>query len=181
MFGLGLAFDYRPADTRTFAAGREQRNTVTLDPMLKALLVHMASWRLWEESGKGEVLGRPLVLRDMGWRAARRRSARRRGRRRWFPFPGKKGRRCLVALPKREGGWLRSSRRGRRGTTRKAERLAGWEGPELLALNKSWRRRKRRGSQGKTMMGEAMERREGGGRGRRVVREVGARLPLRSP
>ena len=75
MFGLGLSFDYRPADTRTFAAGREQRNTVTLDPMLKALLVHMASWRLWEESGKGEVLGRPLVLRDMGWRAARRRWA----------------------------------------------------------------------------------------------------------
>ena len=87
----------------------------------------------------------------------------------------------MVALPKREGGWLRSSRRGRRGTTRKAERLAGWEGPELLALNTSWRRRKRRGSQGKTMMGEEMERREGGGRGRRVVTEVGARLPLRSP
>ena len=118
----------------------------------------------------------------MGWRAARRRSARRRGRRRWFPFPGKKGRRCLVALPRREEGWLRSSRRGRRGTRRKAERLAGWEGPELLALNTRWRRRRRRrGSQGKTMMGEEMERREGGGRGTRVVTEVGARLPLRSP
>ena len=84
-------------------------------------------------------------------------------------------------MPRREGGWRRSSRRGRRGTTRKAERLAGWEGPELLALNKSWRRRKRRGSQGKTMMGEEMERREGVGRGRRVVREGGARLPLGSP
>ena len=48
-------------------------------------------------------------------------------------------------------------------------------------MNKSWRRRKRRGSQGKTMMGEEMERREGVGRGRRVVTEVGARLPLRSP
>ena len=86
-----------------------------------------------------------------------------------------------MASPRREGDWLRSSRRGRRGTRRKAERLAGWEGPELLALNKSWRRRKRRGSQGKTMMGEEMERREGGGRGRRVVTEVGARLPLGSP
>ena len=86
----------------------------------------------------------------------------------------------MVALPRREAGWLRSSRRGRRGTRRKAERLAGWEGPELLALNKSWRRR-RRGSQGKTMMGEEMERREGGVRGKRVVTEVGARLPLRSP
>ena len=84
----------------------------------------------------------------------------------------------MVALPRREAGWLRSSRRGRRGTRRKAERLAGWEGPELLALNTSWRRR---GSQGKTMMGEEMERREGGGRGMRVVTEVGARLPLRSP
>merc|ERR1719150_2592133 len=104
----------------------------------------MASWRLWEELGKGEVLGRPSVLRDMGWRAARRRLARRRGRRRWFPFPGRKGRRCLVALPRREAGWLRSSRRGRRGTTRKAERLAGWEGPELLALNSRRRKRKRR-------------------------------------
>ena len=87
----------------------------------------------------------------------------------------------MVALPRREAGWLRSSRRGRRGTRRKAERLAGWEGPELLALNTRWRRRKRRGSQGKTMMGEEMERREVGGRGRRVVTEVGARLPLRSP
>ena len=85
-----------------------------------------------------------------------------------------------MASPRRGGGWQRSSRRGRRGTRRKAERLAGWEGPELLALNKSWRR-KRRGSQGKTMMGEEMERREGVGRGRRVVTEVGARLPLRSP
>ena len=87
----------------------------------------------------------------------------------------------MVASPRREGDWRRSSRRGRRGTRRKAERLAGWEGPELLVLNKSWRRRKRRGSQGKTTMGEAMERREDVGRGRRVVTEVGARLPLRSP
>ena len=72
-------------------------------------------------------------------------------------------------------GVMRGSR------VKQAERLAGWEGPELLALNTSWRRRKRRGSQGKTMMGEEMERREGEGRGRRVATEVGARLPLRSP
>ena len=84
-------------------------------------------------------------------------------------------------MPRREEGWRRSSRRGRRGTGSEAGRIGGWEGQELLVWSRGRRRRQwKMGSWGKTRRGEGRERHEAEGR-EMHEREVLALLPPGSP